>query len=104
MSQRIRGGVIPRPARPIGSAAVVYSAHIDQPEVLVGPHCKLTQFHSPPSPRVILRYGFRSHFPEAIAARRFSIIYIDFALGLAATGGLTSGSALPILVFSSFFW
>jgi len=34
--------------------------------------------------------------PEAIAARRFSIIYIDFALGLAATGGLTSNCALPI--------
>ena len=27
----------PRPARPIGSAASVYSEHIDQPEVLV--HC-----------------------------------------------------------------
>jgi len=80
--------------RPVQSAPppVVCCAHIDQPEVLV--HCKLTQFNSPPSPRVLLRYGFRSHLPEAIAARRFSIIYIDFALGLAATLGLTPGSAM----------
>jgi len=60
-----------RPTRPIGSAASVYSAHIDQPEVFV--HCKLTQFHSPPSPRVILRYGFHSHLPEAM-------LRVDFRL------------------------
>ena len=46
--------------------------------------------------RGTLIIGFRSHLPEAIAAREFSIIYIDFALGLAATGGLTSGSAMPV--------
>ena len=34
--------------------------------------------------------------PAAIAARGIWNSYIDFPLGLAATGGLTSGSALPI--------
>jgi len=34
--------------------------------------------------------------PAAIAARGICNSYIDFPLGLAATGGLTSGSALPI--------
>ena len=38
-------------------------------------------------------YGCR---PTAIAARRISAIEIDFALGVAAPGGLTSGFALPI--------
>jgi len=32
----------------------------------------------------------------AIAARGISTTYIDFALEIAAPGGLTSGSALPI--------
>ena len=34
--------------------------------------------------------------PTAIAARGISAIAIDFALGIAAPGGLTSGFALPI--------
>jgi len=38
-------------------------------------------------------YGCR---PTAIAARGISAVEIDFALGIAATGGLTSGFALPI--------
>ena len=38
-------------------------------------------------------YGCR---PTAIAARVISAIQIDFALQIAAPGGLTSGSALPI--------
>jgi len=40
-----------------------------------------------------LLYGCR---PTAIAARVISAIQIDFALEIAAPGGLTSGSALPI--------
>ena len=34
--------------------------------------------------------------PTAIAARVISAIQIDFALEIAAPGGLTSGFALPI--------
>ena len=45
------------------------------------------------------RYSFWGYLPAAIAARGIWNSYIDFPLGLAATGGLTSGSALPILFF-----
>jgi len=38
-------------------------------------------------------YGCR---PTAIAARGISAIEIDFALGIASPGGLTSGFAMPI--------
>ena len=38
-------------------------------------------------------YGCR---PTTIAARGISAIEVDFALGIAATGSLTSGFALPI--------
>ena len=61
-----------------------FGAHIDPPELLV--YCKLTQVHTP-------RGSFRSHSPAAIAARGISTTQIDFPLGLAAPGGLTSGSA-----------
>jgi len=40
-----------------------------------------------------LGYSFRRHSPSAIAARGISTTEIDFPLGLAAPGGLTSGSA-----------
>ena len=79
------------PARPMGAAACVYNAHIespsDTPSLPVGYQCV-----APPANHRSL-YGCR---PTAIAAREISAIEIDFALGIAAPGGLTSGFALPI--------
>jgi len=53
------------------------------------------QSHKSPS-LAVTRYSLWSYLPAAIAARGIWNSYIDFPLGLAATGGLTSGSALPI--------
>ena len=78
-------------ARPMGAAACVYNAHIespsDTPSLPVSHQCD-----APPAYHRSL-YGCR---PTAIAARGISAIEIDFALGIAAPGGLTSGFALPI--------
>ena len=56
-------------------------------------------------PLLAIFFGVRPYFvvylPDytAIAARGISAIEIDYALGIAATGGLTSGFALPIYFF-----
>jgi len=62
-----------------------YSAYINPPDLLV--YRKLiTHVHT-------ARGSFWSHSLAAIAASGISITYIDFPLGFAAPGGLTSGSA-----------
>ena len=75
----------------MGAAACVYNAHIESPTDT--PSLPVShQFAAPPANRRLL-YGCR---PTAVAARAISAIEIDFPLGIAAPGGLTSGFALPI--------
>ena len=64
----------------MGAAACVYDAHIE----------------SPSAPRRRPITARCAAVVPAIAARGISAIQIDFALGIAAPGGLTSGFALPI--------
>ena len=75
----------------MGAAACVYNAHIespsDTPSLPVSHQCA-----APPANHRSL-YGCR---PTAVAARGIPAIEIDFPLGIAAPGGLTSGFALPI--------
>jgi len=75
------------PARPMGAAACVYNAHIESHSDTLSHQCA-----APPANHRSL-YGCR---PTAIAARGISAIEIDFALGIAVPGGLTSGFTLPI--------
>ena len=67
-------------ARPIGAAACVYNAHIETPSAL----------RRRPITARCTAVGLLP------LLRGISAIQIDFALGIAATGGLTSGFALPI--------
>jgi len=79
------------PTRPMGAAACVYNAHIESPSDT--PSLPVSHQCAAPSANHRSLYGCR---PTAIAARGISAIEIDFALGIVAPGGLTSGFALPI--------